>query len=113
MSQAIFLNSRRRGAVREFDRWSSRYDQGLLQSLFFGPTHDLLLSLLGPCDRRVLDVGCGTGIFASRLLERYPETRVWGLDVSEGMLRQAQPRACESGGRLRLVYGDSACLPFE
>jgi malonyl-CoA O-methyltransferase len=38
-------------------------------------------------DKRVLDVGCGKGRFARVLKERHPEAEVWGLDISEEMLR--------------------------
>ena len=37
--------------------------------------------------RRVLDVGCGKGRFARIFREQEPEAEVWGLDISEEMLR--------------------------
>ena len=37
--------------------------------------------------RRVLDVGCGKGRFARVFHERQPEAELWGLDISEEMLR--------------------------
>lgn len=37
--------------------------------------------------KRVLDVGCGKGRFARILKDRYPEAEIWGLDISEEMLR--------------------------
>ncbi len=99
-------------AQREFDRWSRSYDRTLLQRLFFQPSHEMLLELLGPADRRLLDIGCGTGRFATRVLERWPRTQVWGLDLSEGMLGQGQAHCPEVGSRLHLVRGDSERLPF-
>jgi len=36
---------------------------------------------------RVLDVGCGKGRFARVFHERQPEAELWGLDISEEMLR--------------------------
>jgi ubiquinone/menaquinone biosynthesis C-methylase UbiE len=99
-------------AQREFDRWSRSYDRTLLQRLFFQPSHDLLLEMLGPADERILDIGCGTCRFATRVLERYPRSQVWGLDLSEGMLGQSQARCPDSGSRLHLVRGDSERLPF-
>jgi ubiquinone/menaquinone biosynthesis C-methylase UbiE len=38
-------------------------------------------------DREVLDVGCGKGRFARVLLEQNPGAQIWGLDISEEMLR--------------------------
>jgi ubiquinone/menaquinone biosynthesis C-methylase UbiE len=98
-------------ARQQFDRWSRHYDRDFLQTCFFQPAHAMLLEALRPGDGRILDVGCGTGIFAARVLER-PGTEVWGLDLSAGMLRQAQTRCCTSQGHLHLVQGDSERLPF-
>lgn len=40
--------------------------------------------LAGKC---VLDVGCGKGRFAKVLFEKYPAAEIWGLDISEEMLK--------------------------
>jgi SAM-dependent methyltransferase len=37
--------------------------------------------------RRVLDVGCGKGRFARVFQEQEPAAEIWGLDISEEMLR--------------------------
>jgi ubiquinone/menaquinone biosynthesis C-methylase UbiE len=37
--------------------------------------------------RRVLDVGCGKGRFARIFHEQEPRAEIWGLDISEEMLR--------------------------
>jgi ubiquinone/menaquinone biosynthesis C-methylase UbiE len=37
--------------------------------------------------KRVLDVGCGKGRFARVFKEQSPEAEIWGLDISEEMLR--------------------------
>jgi ubiquinone/menaquinone biosynthesis C-methylase UbiE len=100
-------------ARREFDRWSGHYDRTVFQALFFHPSHRMLLETFTPADRRVLDIGCGTGQFAAAVLERFPETQVWGMDLSDGMLRQCRQRCQAAGGRLNLVQGDSQRLPFE
>jgi ubiquinone/menaquinone biosynthesis C-methylase UbiE len=48
----------------------------------------LIREHLGPlAGRRVLDVGCGKGRFARVLLEEQPDAEIWGLDISEEMLR--------------------------
>jgi ubiquinone/menaquinone biosynthesis C-methylase UbiE len=100
-------------AKREFDRWSCHYDRTIWQSLIFHPSHRMMLETFTPADRRVLDIGCGTGQFASAVLERFPETHVWGMDLSDGMLRQCNQRCRTAGGRLSLVQGDSQRLPFD
>jgi ubiquinone/menaquinone biosynthesis C-methylase UbiE len=58
--------------------------------------------------RRVLDVGCGTGVLAAALTER--GSRVWGVDASEEMLVEASARA---GPGLRFKLGAAESLPFK
>ena len=70
--------------------------------------------------RRVLDVGCGTGISLTALSERYPKSKVIGADASEAMLRTG--RTQRSGlrwllpflrsSRSSLVSADALALPF-
>ena len=100
-------------AKLEFDRWSAHYDRDILQHCFFRPAHELLLDNLSRDDRRILDIGCGTGKFAVRALERFADAQVWGMDLSGGMLSQCQARCDASDGRLHLVQGDSERLPFQ
>jgi ubiquinone/menaquinone biosynthesis C-methylase UbiE len=99
-------------AKREFDRWSRSYDKDPLQTIFFRPSHYMILAALNPTENRILDIGCGTGSFAARLLESRPQASVCGLDLSDGMLAQCHQRLHAAGGRLRLVRGDSQRLPF-
>jgi ubiquinone/menaquinone biosynthesis C-methylase UbiE len=99
-------------ARQQFDRWSRRYDRTLLQRLFFKPAHRMLLDILTAEDGRLLDIGCGTGRFAARVLKRFPHTQVCGLDLSDGMLRRGLGRCQDSCYRLHLVQADSERLPF-
>ena len=99
-------------AKREFDSWSNGYDRNLLQWIFFGPSHRMLLEEIDNSHERILDVGCGTGIFAAKALQHFPDAQVWGMDLSDGMLRQCRARCEAAEGRLHLVQGDSQRLPF-
>ncbi|GIW80456.1 MAG: S-adenosylmethionine-dependent methyltransferase [Gemmatales bacterium] len=99
-------------ARKQFEHWGVNYDKDWLQKLFFGPTHQMLLEEIRPDEKVVLDIGCGSGRFATRLLESAPERRIIGLDLSEAMLRGARWRSDESDGRIHVVQGDSEHLPF-
>lgn len=69
---------------------------------------------LGPVDGLdVLEIACGTGRFTAMLSEEGADAV--GVDISRPMLEQglAQARAgAEKGGRLELIQGDAARLPF-
>jgi ubiquinone/menaquinone biosynthesis C-methylase UbiE len=100
-------------AKQQFDAWSSSYDASILQRWFFGPSHAKLLAACAVPDRaRVLDIGCGTGLFARKLLTTHPTATVVGLDLSESMLDRARVNCSDVSDRLVLVHGDSEKLPF-
>jgi ubiquinone/menaquinone biosynthesis C-methylase UbiE len=56
--------------------------------------------------KRVLDVGCGKGRFARIFKEAQPEAEIWGLDISEAMLRFV-PQGIQTRA------GSMTELPFE
>ena len=60
--------------------------------------------------RRLLDVGCGTGRFAVLASERLG-ARVWGVDASDEMLREARRRP--GAERVGWRRADAARLPFK
>lgn len=59
-----------------------------------------------PRASKVLDIGCGTGETAVKLMRRGYE--VWGLDIAEAMIRHARER-CGSG---QFQVGDCEHIPF-
>ncbi len=103
-------------ATAEFTRWSESYDRSVLQWLLFGPSHRALIRRIGERfgERpiRVLDIGCGTGLFAARLREALPQARVCGVDLVEGMLNKGRERWRKLADRAAPVQGDSERLPF-
>jgi SAM-dependent methyltransferase len=58
--------------------------------------------------RRVLEVGCGTGVLAAALAER-EAARVWGIDSEQAMLEVARTRVPRGVG---LKVGHAEALPF-
>ena len=59
--------------------------------------------------RRVLDVGCGTGVLAAALAER-EAARVWGIDAEPAMLDAVARARVPAGVGLRV--GSADALPF-
>lgn len=103
-------------ATEEFTRWSESYDRCILQWLLFGPSHRAIIARIrdrfGDRPIRILDIGCGTGLFASRIREAMPNATVVGVDLVEGMLARGLPRWQELGDHAAPVQGDSERLPF-
>lgn len=71
----------------------------------------LLLDRIGPArGLRILDVGCGDGVLATRLAQ--DGAQVTGLDASADMIAAARRRTKAAGGDVDLVEGDACGLPF-
>jgi phosphatidylethanolamine/phosphatidyl-N-methylethanolamine N-methyltransferase len=95
--------------AKAYDRWAPVYD------MVFGPVFDRgRRAAIAAAERtggRILEVGVGTGI---SLPDYSPKNRIFGVDISEMMLRKAQDRVTELG--LRHVEGlavmDAAHLDF-
>lgn len=73
---------------------------------------DLLKARTG---EKVLEIGCGTGHSLVRLAKAVgPGGRVFGLDLSDQMLRQAKANLVKAGllERVRLRRGDAVQMPY-
>lgn len=86
-----------------FDALADRYTLSVAEAL---------VSAVAPAECRLIyDMGCGTGIVArAAAAASGPETKVVGIDLSEGMLATARQRAQDAGlaGRVSFVMADAA-----
>jgi 2-polyprenyl-3-methyl-5-hydroxy-6-metoxy-1,4-benzoquinol methylase len=62
-----------------------------------------------PTEGRVLEVGCGHGLFSGYLARRAPGLRVLGVDIDAGKIAVA--RTSEEPGRLGFAVGTSGSVP--
>jgi ubiquinone/menaquinone biosynthesis C-methylase UbiE len=60
-------------------------------------------------DSRVLDIGCGTGVLLSRMMQRDATLRAAGVDLSVAMLSVARSKLQRN---VTLTAGDAERLPF-
>lgn len=74
-----------------------------------------MIDVLDPAEGgTVLDLGCGGGMTVRQVASRCPQGRIWGLDHSETMVRQATRRNRDliRAGRVCVGVGEADALPF-
>lgn len=95
-----------------FDTWTTRYDRWFetpCGTLIKQYESELLLELLNPLPMdKILDVGCGTGIFTIEVMAFGP--MITGIDISRPMLRKAMDKTGQSG--FTGICADMCALPF-
>jgi malonyl-CoA O-methyltransferase len=85
-------------AAGAYDGWASAQDE----------IAEALVRRLpeGASAGRIVELGCGTGLLAARLLRRFPEATLLGLDLAEGMIGACR-RGFASEPRARFVLADA------
>lgn len=94
-----------------FNRSASRYDEvALLQREVASRVLERLeLVKLEP--KRILDLGCGTGLNSKALGQRYKKAQVISLDLAPNMLKEARKHK-KWLSKQRFVCGDAEALPL-
>ena len=96
-----------------FDEWPERYDRWFttpIGKLVREIEGELIIDLLHPgAGERILDAGCGTGVFTLDFL--VAGARVVGLDISVPMLNVARKKT--TGYPFSALRGDMESLPFK
>jgi ubiquinone/menaquinone biosynthesis C-methylase UbiE/radical SAM superfamily enzyme YgiQ (UPF0313 family) len=92
------------------------------EQMVAGLTHHIVINKpfikeavnLGVTEGKVLDVGCGEGTIASMLFKENKSYEVYGVDLSETMIRKAKELNQREGigGLINYDVGDVARLPY-
>lgn len=94
-----------------------KYNAWLEQKITLSdPWYKLILKMLKPImpcfeGKRVLEVGCGLGVFCIHVANENGE--VIGLDISKSALRKAKELMINGVGNVQFVAGDARFLPFQ
>ena len=97
--------------ARFFDRWAHSYDAPLFQFWMKGFHQPVLQNIDFSKKVKILDVSCGTGelLLAMYTKDKNKNLRLYGLELSEGMLRRARHKLSKD---IVLKTGDVHRLPF-
>jgi malonyl-CoA O-methyltransferase len=79
-------------ARKSFGRAAASYDEAAVLQHEIGRRMLERLDYMRIDPRRILDVGCGTGVATAALLRRYPKAEVLALDFALPMLERARRR---------------------
>ncbi len=64
--------------------------------------------------RRILEIGCGTGLLTKHVLATYPQAHIRAVDIAEQMIRVAQARVRnEVQSRVAFVVADAECMDLD
>ncbi len=66
-----------------------------------------------PAEITIADIGCGTGEISTRLVEKFPQARITGVDIIESHVALARERYTHFGERVKFRVGDAFALDFE
>lgn len=104
------LDARLREKIRRSFDEASRDEEHFPSTIDPQVLHvQVLLKFFGDLtDKQVLDVGCGKGRFARVLHDQNPGAEIWGLDISEEMLRFVPAGIhTRAGSMTELPFADS------
>ena len=75
---------------------------------------EAVLDLLSGNPSTILDIGCGSGLYLTKILRQFPDATAVGLDLSEAHLHSARDLVRSGGGadRCTFVQADAEALPL-
>jgi len=98
-------------SLLQFDNWASFYDSTFLAG-YFTKYYEKVEAYLGDLsDKTLLSVGCGTGTLEISLAQKYPQSKITGLDISQKMVKRAKSKSVEMPN-VEFFEGDSENLQF-
>jgi len=97
----------KRQVERQFSRAAQTYDDAAaVQHQMSDNLLSLLTEALTESPATILDFGCGTGYSLEQLMNKFPNTRVTGIDLSHSMLSKARYRVPKAN----FVQSDMECF---
>lgn len=92
-----------------FSKDAADYDQSARYATLRASYPTITSEALNKPLRTILDIGCGTGALLRMIQDKRNDARLFGVDLSEQMIRVAKAKL---GERADLKVSDSETLPF-
>ena len=96
---------------KRFDAAAATYDKH--SAIQWSVARRLLWEIeKGPAPKRILEIGCGTGLLTEQLRERFPAAEVHALDISAAMVARARER-WRGAARVRWRWRKTLCARWK
>ena len=95
--------------ARSFSKAASTYDAAAFFQRIAGERLFERLDYFKLEPKKIVDLGCGTGVFTRQLSERFPAAEVTGVDIAEGMIEWCKQQSSAE----QYVCANALALPFE
>ena len=86
-----------------FDTRAESYDSHMLDNLRLDEFYEAIADCFNKPIKRLLDLGCGTGLEFEQLFEKFPQMHVTGIDLSQKMLNKLKEKYPSK--KIRLICG--------
>ena len=96
--------------------WTHRpQEKGLPSAGYWqSKVRDTALGLCVSCRGRLLEIGCGEGLFLSAMTSRHPALEIWGVDRSQEQLALSDRTfRAQKVASCRLEKAEASALPFQ
>ena len=93
-----------------FENYATQYEKEVFTAGTIGECDFIEKEIKHDKQRRILDIGCGTGRHSVELAKR--GYRITGIDLSEGQLAKAREKAKKENLTIDFRSGDARNLPF-
>jgi malonyl-CoA O-methyltransferase len=97
--------------VNAFSRSASSYDQFSHLQKSIAMELAAHTSMLGIAPKNILDIGTGTGDLPFYLADTFPDAKISGIDIAQGMIDAAKEK--NKSSNISFVIGDAEKLPYK
>ena len=109
------MEDKKKIVQKKFDMLADGYDSGKRwgKQFFLNFAHKCILKVINPSyNSKIIDIGCGTGELALKILGLIPLGMIVGTDISYRMILEANKKIPKDK-KIRFIVGDAEALEFK